>query len=416
MGNERRADVLAKLLATCDGELHQTPDGKIAIRGGLWTAPVITITDPHILSYEFDNGAGKLAAFNRLKITFTDPYNGYQQTEGDPWDDLAAQALSGEVVSQDLTVGMVTSHSQARRLAKIAMAKANPQNRLTITTDLYGLLCIDQRIITLQITELGINGTFLITAFTENGDGATCKIALSSLDASAYAWDPASEEGVAPARPSAQAQPINIPDVTGAAARVVRSTVGGAVTGLAIQVSADPPSNPAYELHGQIREQGQDDTAWQPMLLQADGSVTASDRNDGVTYEYQLAFWSAYGGTQGPWTASQFITATADTVSTGPATGFVANGGVTQSMLAWTAPNAENFGSSQVKRVAGSSGAPTPPAGAVTVATRQGSPNQSFDLTDAPGAGVFTYWIVSLNRSGYFDATSTTPPKTVTVT
>lgn len=412
MGTERRADVLNRLLSTCDAELYQKPDGKIAVRGGDWTAPAVTISDEHILAYEYDAGSDKLAAFNRLKITYTDPHNQFQQVECDPWDDLANQALTGEVNVQDLTLPMVPSPSQARRLAKIAMAKGNPRHRLTITTDLYGLLAIDQRIITLQIEELGLNITFLVTSFVENGDGATCRIGLSSLGPETYAWDPATEEGVGPARPSGASQPPMIPDLQGLIVQVVRTEVSGTITGLTIRATCDDPSSPVFDLQGRIRPQGSGDDAWERMDADGENVVIRRDRADGVTYEVQAALWSSYGGTEGPWSASIFITASADTVAPAPHQSFVANGGVGQASGAFTAPNSTNYGATRLYR--GTS--PTFSA-ATLIRTFNGAPGQATDFTD-PGrpAGTHRYWAMAVNRSGFGDASSTTGPQTVTVT
>lgn len=417
MGTERRADVLSRLLSTCDGELYQMPDGRIAIRGGDWTPPVVTISDEHILAYEYDAGSDKLAAFNRLKITYTDPHNQFQQVECDPWDDLVNQALTGEVNVQDLTLPMVPSPSQARRLAKIAMAKGNPRHRLTITTDLYGLLAIDQRIITLQIEELGLNTTFLVTSFVENGDGATCRIGVSSLGPEAYAWTPAVEEGVAPARPTGATPAVQIPDLTGFALEVVRTEVGGTVTGLAIRATSDTPSNIAFALQGRIRPQGSGDDAWEMMDPDGDDAVIRRDRTDGTTYEVQGALWSSYGGTEGPWSQSTFITASADTQAPGPHQNFVVNGGSGQAAGAFTAPDSANYGATRLYR-----GTSATFSEATRVRTFNGAAGQATDFTDrgpndaALPAGTYRYWAMAVNRSGFGDASSTTGPRTVTVT
>lgn len=411
MGTERRADVLNRLLSTCDAELYQRPDGKIAIRGGDWTAPEVSISDEHILAYEYDAGSDKLAAFNRLKVTFTDPHNQFQQVEADPWDDLSNQALTGEINVQDLTLPMVPSHSQARRLAKIAMAKGNPRHRLTITTDLYGLLAIDQRIIVLQIEELGIDTTFLVTSFVENGDGQTCKIGLSSLGPEAYDWDPATEEGVAPARQEGAATPVTIPDLQGLVVQVVRTEVSGTVTALAIRAICDEPSSPVFDLQGRIRPQGAGDDTWEMMDSDGENAVIRRDRSDGVTYEVQNALWSSYGGTQGPWSESIFVTATADTRAPAQHQSFVVNGGVGQASGAFTAPNSENYGATRLYR-----GTSANFSAATLIRTFNGAAGQATDFTDAGlPAGTYRYWIMAVNRSGYGDASSTTGPLTVMV-
>jgi hypothetical protein len=412
MGTEERKTVLARLLASCDAEIYQTADGKIALRGGQWTAPTFRLTPDHILGYEFEGGSDKLAAFNRLKISFSDPFNDFQVIEGDPWDDLVAQALIGETLTQDLTLPMVQSHSQARRLAKIATAKANPADRLTLTTDAAGLLVLGERIIEVAIPELEIDGTFLVTSFTEAADG-TCKIGVSSLGPAAYAWDPAQEEGTAPAVATGLTQPVMIPDVENLTLSVERVVVNGQVAGLGIRATVDTPDFTDFELHGRIRLAGAGDDAW--LDMGGDGpewSVIYRPVNDGQEYEVEVAFWAPFGGTQGPWTAPETITAVADESSTGAPTGFVANGGAGQASGAFTTPNAANFGSAKVFR-----SATTNFAQATAILTYNGSPSQAFDFTDqGRPPGSYSYWVRAYNRSGFGDASSTSGPITVAVT
>jgi hypothetical protein len=50
----------------------------------------------------------------------------YQTVEGEPYADEDDQDING-VLAQDFTLPWVQSYSQARRLAKITMAKRNPK-------------------------------------------------------------------------------------------------------------------------------------------------------------------------------------------------------------------------------------------------------------------------------------------------
>ncbi len=79
---------------------------------------------------QFEEGDEAYNTFTRIKHTYTDPFQDYQPTEGDPWDDLASQAVQG-VIETEKSFIRAPSHSQSRRLAKIAMAKGNPRFRIT---------------------------------------------------------------------------------------------------------------------------------------------------------------------------------------------------------------------------------------------------------------------------------------------
>src|SRR4029079_1697402 len=129
------ADVLNRMLATCDGTLFTMADGTIGIRGGDYEDPTVLINDDMILECEITRSTGQLNAFNRLKISFTAWNMDYQVVEGHPLDDEDSIAEVG-VLSQDLNVPYVSSYSQARRLARIAMMKGNPEwtyTKLTCT-------------------------------------------------------------------------------------------------------------------------------------------------------------------------------------------------------------------------------------------------------------------------------------------
>jgi hypothetical protein len=204
---ENPKDVLTRMLEVCDGELYETSEGKIAIRGGAWASPILTISDSDILSFSIERGNGKLAAYNELKPVYTSPFHGFQDQETDPWIDQAVQDVQGRI-AEDFQIPMCPSWTQARRLAKIKMARDNPRWRGTIVTTLRGLELLqpqpnsfDRPSFTLQISELGIDGPFLVTSFALRVDLSGCEIGVISFPSEAFAWDAATEEGTAPPPP-----------------------------------------------------------------------------------------------------------------------------------------------------------------------------------------------------------------------
>lgn len=191
---EDPADVLARMLATCDGELYQTPAGKIGIRGGKWVAPTVTVEDQHILQIgEISEGADAFAAFNEIKVIYTSPFHDFQPTETTSWIDAAAQDRNGVIV-EEMPLDMVPSASQARRLAKIHMAKMNPEIRGTIATNLAGLNALGEGTIRCVIPEIAVDQAFQVTSFSLKPDLSGCEIGISALSAAAYEWNPTAEE------------------------------------------------------------------------------------------------------------------------------------------------------------------------------------------------------------------------------
>lgn len=399
MGAEERRTVLNRILSTGDAEIYQGANGRIAVRGGEWTAPTVTITEKHILGYDFEGGADKLAAFNRLKISFSDPKNDYQVIEADPWDDLAAQVASPNgATTQDLSLPMVQSHAQARRLAKIAMAKANPTYKLTLTTDLYGLLALGERTIKIALPELGIDTTFLVTSFTEAADG-TCKIGVSSFGPEAYAWTPGAEEGVAPAIADTTKQPTIVPDVVNPALAVERFTANGNVTVLGVKVTVAAPSNTAFKLIGRTRIVGSGTAGWVDMSdVGNPWSLSYRPVNEGQSYEVQVAFQAPFNGTQGPWVSAGTLTTTADAnAPSAPVyTSASLGGGTTVSHVVRQSPsaNARNISLSRAN------GFGKVFADAALSVTESLGPNQPDTLTDTISLGYITWWLTAQNGSG----------------
>jgi lysophospholipase L1-like esterase len=190
-------DVLNRILATCDGTLLTLADGTIGIRGGKWDPPTVVITDEMIIRCDLTQGNGKLEKFNQLKINSTASNLDYQLVEGSPWEDLDDQDENG-VLSEELSLPYVTSYSQARRLAKIAMAKGNPEwryNSLVCTFEVLNAL--GEEFVHVKHSIMGIDDDFLVTGFKIQLEDRTVELQLSSIDSGAYSWN-ASQEDEAP--------------------------------------------------------------------------------------------------------------------------------------------------------------------------------------------------------------------------
>ncbi len=201
--NEEMRDVLPRMLRACDGDLYFTAAGKIGIRGGKWVAPTLTLDDTlgHIIDATFRQGQGSLAAFNELTVVYTEPTQDYQEAEAQVWIDGANQTLRGKVLSEKLEVLWAPNHSQARRLAKIHTAKQNPRWSGTVVTNFYGLNVIGEQTVTIKFSPLGIDETFEVVSYKFLDEFTGVELQVRSLDATAYAWDAATEEGDGPAVP-----------------------------------------------------------------------------------------------------------------------------------------------------------------------------------------------------------------------
>jgi hypothetical protein len=407
---EEPREVLRRMLQTCDAELYMTPEGKVAIRGGVWEEPTITITDAHIKAYNYEQGNDRMAAFNRVTLSFKSPDHDYQITETEEWNDDEAQSLSGEVKAQDLSLAMVPAHGQARRLAKIFMAKGNPRHKLTLQTDMAGLDCLGERIVRVTLSELDLDETFHITKFEILGDLQTCSMELVSLDSSAYAWTAATEEGDPPPIPKSLSDPVEdepAPDVVGLALSLQRTEVSAGVFVLRIVAEVDPTDNPDWLTQFEYRIDGSSDD-WQIM---AEGSTNFDGLSDiltdGETYEVRAAHIG--NGLIGDYATPETIEAVSDETPPATPTDLGVAPGTGTATVDWLNPNSANYYATRVYR-----GTTSTFSAATLIATRYGAANAVDVYVDTVAAGTYYWWAVAINGSGVESAPPTPVSGTVT--
>jgi hypothetical protein len=406
-------DTLTAMLSTCDGALTLEADGTIGITGGQFPVPTVTLTDADVISLQIEAGGSKLATFNRLKITYVDRNQDYQQVEAQPWDDLAAQQASGELLEEDFSRPWVPYFEQARRLAKIAMGKGNPAFTITGVFKLSAAAALFEESIRFTSPIYGIDLVFAVKRSVANLQQGTVTLDLASIDPAIYTFDAQTEEGVPPALPNttaSDAPPAPPQDLTVA---IERRAVNGQINATFLRLTATAPVRQDLSLIGRYCVVGSADYSEMAQDTDDPFSLISQVLTDGAQYEVQGAVATYGRGLVSDYLPAALspITATSDVTSTGAPTGFAATGGVGSARYAFTSPNAANFAFARVYR-----SATTNFANAQVVRTLNGSPNQAFDGTDSPPIGQVTYWVRAFNRSGYGDATSTTNPITVTVT
>lgn len=189
------ADVIATILASCDGWMTQDTTGCFTVQAGAYYVPTVTIAEDHIVSISRQFYREDERAANEIVVSYTDPAFDYTEVETTPWrieDDIAAR---GDVRSQALSFPWVQNNSQARRLAKVAARKATAQISGTITTTLDGLRAWSERRIRIQAPSDGSVMADIIVdilPLTLNPD-MTVSIPFISCDPTAYDWTTAEE-------------------------------------------------------------------------------------------------------------------------------------------------------------------------------------------------------------------------------
>jgi len=203
--NEPLKDVLRRMLDACAGTLFRTSGGQIGLRVGKWRVPNYTITEDKIVALEGGAGHGEFDQVTTLVPRYVAPETQYQETTADPGADANPIALHGEDEPTELDLLWVQHHGQARRLAKIKMAKINPKWRFTVSLRFWGLLLLEEESVFLDFPTRGIhNQPFWIDSFSfdPSAQDGLCTASLVHADPSSFNWDAAVEEGEPPEVPT----------------------------------------------------------------------------------------------------------------------------------------------------------------------------------------------------------------------
>ncbi len=297
--SERPADVLGRMLQCCDGRLVPTPDGGLTLDIGQWSEPTVIIGPDTITGFSgLKRGRDVLTTANTIRATYLEPTQDYQGADADPWADEADVSERGEIAS-DLQFTMAPSHSQARRLMKLAAYRANPSWVGTFQCNLRALAAIDQRFVRIQYPLFGINSVFEVQdcrfVIGEGGILTGVTLQVQSMPSAAYQWD-TSQEGTAPATGSVTEDGIPTPD-----APVVTFSAGTA------ELTFSP--SPSILLFYQVRYKKTADSIWtqSDSLANDASSYTTGALTASTQYEFQLR-WVTEKGRPGLWSASTVAT------------------------------------------------------------------------------------------------------------
>lgn len=206
--DEPRSRVLHRLMQAGDQQLFTTSDGKIGSRGGVWEDPTVSLDATQILEAQLTHGIPMMDRVNQFQLSAMLPSHDYQEVDLQEWSNTDdPDYTAGIIRRQTLNLTQVPSNGQAQRLAKIAMAKANPKWSGSIRTNFSGLDAIGEAAINLSFDELDqpdgtFDGPFFINGkigFSADRTGVTMQV--SSFDPTAYDWDGATEEQDEPAVP-----------------------------------------------------------------------------------------------------------------------------------------------------------------------------------------------------------------------
>lgn len=298
---ERPADVLGRMMASCDGRLVPTADGGLTLDIGQWQEPSVTI-GPDIITGFSEVGRGRdiLSTANTIRAKYLDPNQDYQAADADPWVDAADVSERGEIAT-DMEFIMAPSHSQARRLMKLAAFRANPSWVGQFQCNLGGLAAFGERFVRISYPAFGINSVFEVQDFRFNiGEGGILQgvtLQVQSMPSAAYAWDAAQEEGDAPVYDETEVDnTVPVPDPP---------TVD-ILSGPIARLSFSPA--PSAILDIEARYKLTSSSSWNAIVIEK-GSTTADSSTlvEDEEYEFQLMYRTEKGRA-GNWSASTVVT------------------------------------------------------------------------------------------------------------
>lgn len=389
-------DVTARMLATCDGQIYETADGKIGILGGAWSEPDVTITADDILSIEMQDGYDPFADYNVLKGSFVSPDHKYQSTSVMDLRDGTA-LLTQEERAEQMDVDMCPSGSQLQRLMKIKWAKDHREHVGTIRTNLVGLKARWPKgdgLHTIRIRaqdEFGLDGIFEVTSHVFSIPDGYCEIGIASID-NPYNWTVAQERPLPP-KIDSMGRPINT--VAPPSNPIIvqhRIVVSGGVQGVKAVVSVDNPGRASLELQAQYAPGNLAATADAPWVGMPASNYRAETGvlDDGQQYTVRVKWRS-----RRDWIKAGTITAIANPDPPDRPTGLTATATGGTVALDWVNAPAR-FYRTQLYR-----GTTTDFAAATLIATVAGVAGKVSDYVDTPGGtGARRYWAVTINGSG----------------
>lgn len=403
-------NVVGRMLAACDGQVYQTPEGKVGILGGAWSEPDVTITADDILELSVEDGFDPFTDFNILKGSFVSPAHSYQPTEVPDLRSEADLAMQGERVEQ-IEIDMCPSGSQMQRLLEIIWAKRRRVLTGVMTTNLVGLKARfpkeDGGIHTVRISapEFGVDGVFEVMSHSFNVPDGKCQIGFGSI-VNPYPWDVSRERPI----PSATGElptPVHVtPPPEGAILTQVPVRISGDTYGGKLQISVNPVTRDDLRLEaqfavGDVAADASGAVIWTALSGARFSAQTGILQNE-QTYTVRYR-WRGQGGA---WQKAGALTIVANpNVPASPSQ--FARVGATGAQFQWRNPPA-NFWKARLFRNTG----PTF-AGASFVDDIAGLAGQISAYTDTPADGTWHYFVVALNGSSV--ASPPAGPITVTI-
>ncbi len=359
-------DVMQDILRTFDGDIYINSLGLFALTCDELETPEITITEDMVIEISVSGLPGALYEYSTIKTRYTSEDHGWKENgeEADPWVDESIKVAIGREIPYSFDLPYVFRHDQARRLMKRQLFRLNPEWSIDVSLDYNGLELFGERVCRFVYAPLGIDGTFRIESVQPDDSDGLAKISakLTSIDRSAFSWDPDNEEGTAPAVPDPTSDdgtpntPTNL--------QVLVGNDGGIQALLTWSASTAGHTQKARYMNTTTS------SAWTTVSVSpADRSALITGLTNGDDYDFQVWVVDATYGESAKATIS--FTATATSGAIGSVSSLAAEGG-TRAINA-SAAQAASATAAWVQFVAVPTGNPVSWTGATLVPARSGT-------------------------------------------
>lgn len=416
---EDRKTVLSDLLDACGGRITQTPDGKLGLTVGAgkignsgspdapgMPAASVTIDDDQLLEYDFSAGKAAIERINEVRATYVSEDQGWSEVEAGIQLDQASIERNGTESSQ-IKLRFVPAESQAQRVARYTLKRANPAWSGRIRGTLALLDAWGERWVRLTLAELAIDQLFEVTSMRLDRTTMSVEMEVTSYDGW-WDWDADVDEAEPAAVPGDQGGedekmpvPGGQPGETGISVVIEHRPVNGQAYVAIGSISWPPPPRSVFIGQARYRPVYPNPTPpgpWQQITAEQDTNLVKTDALvDGQGYEAQARFLGPRR-TAGDWSASKPFTAVADPVAPAMPVGLTAQANTPSTGLVTVAaaqPNDPRAATLRFYRNGSNvfTGA-TPIGDAFFVGA-----GAARSYVDTPGAGDWYYFAVSRNWS-----------------
>jgi hypothetical protein len=154
-------EVLAKFMESCDGEWGIDQHGRFTMWINKWREPEIVFTGREIGDFFEEFSPPATEQVNYMRVSYIEPRQGHNRVETAIYRDLASESEIGRRTGAAV-FDWVTSPDQAYRLAARRVKRNIRKRRLSVTLGARAMTALQQRVVGVDASEIGIVGTFRV--------------------------------------------------------------------------------------------------------------------------------------------------------------------------------------------------------------------------------------------------------------